>query len=338
METILEVKNLKTYFYTDGKEIPAVDDVTFEIRQGETLGIVGESGSGKSITSLSILSLIPKPPGKIVSGEILFKGENILDYDERQMRMLRGNQISMIFQEPMTSLNPVYTIGNQIAEVLVLHQKLTKKQARLKAIEMLELVGIPSASKRLDEYPHQLSGGMRQRVMIAMALACNPKLLIADEPTTALDVTTQAQILNLMKDLKERLDMATLLITHDLGVVSESADRIAVMYLGRIVEYADVESFFDKPLHPYSTGLLSSIPSMYDETERLLPIPGQVPHPTELRKGCRFHTRCQYATDLCIQEEPDLLSVEGRKVRCWMYSERYEGQEVPSSGTAVTSG
>lgn len=328
METILKVQNLKTYFYSDGKEIPAVDDVSFEIKQGETLGIVGESGSGKSITSLSILSLIPKPSGKIIGGEILFKGENILNYNEKQMRTIRGNKISMIFQEPMSSLNPVFTVGNQIMETLILHQKLSKKQARIKAIEMLELVGIPLASKRIDEYPHQLSGGMRQRVMIAMALACNPELLIADEPTTALDVTTQAQILELMKGLKDKLNMATLLITHDLGVVSESADYIAVMYLGRIVEYADVESFFEKPLHPYSIGLLKSIPSMFNEIERLSPIPGQVPHPTDLRQGCRFHTRCQFAKDICRKEEPDLLSVEDIKVRCWLYDERYETEEV----------
>ncbi|WOV88073.1 ABC transporter ATP-binding protein [Sporosarcina oncorhynchi] len=328
METILKVQNLKTYFYADGKEIPAVDDVSFEIKQGETLGIVGESGSGKSITSLSILSLIPKPPGKIVGGEILFKGENILTYNEKQMRELRGNKISMIFQEPMTSLNPVFTVGNQIMETLVLHQKLSKKQARLKAIEMLQLVGIPLAEKRIDEYPHQLSGGMRQRVMIAMALSCNPELLIADEPTTALDVTTQAQILELMKDLKVKLNMATLLITHDLGVVSESADRVAVMYLGRIVEYADVESFFDEPLHPYSIGLLDSIPSMYEEIDRLSPIPGQVPHPTDLRKGCRFHTRCPHAKELCRQEEPELMAVGDKKVRCWLYDERYQAEEV----------
>ena len=328
METILKVQNLKTYFYSDGKEIPAVDDVSFEIKQGETLGIVGESGSGKSITSLSILSLIPTPPGKIIDGQILFKGENILTYNEKQMRELRGNKISMIFQEPMTSLNPVFTVGNQITETLVLHQKLSKKQARLKAIEMLQLVGIPLAEKRIDEYPHQLSGGMRQRVMIAMALSCNPELLIADEPTTALDVTTQAQILELMKDLKVKLNMATLLITHDLGVVSESADRVAVMYLGRIVEYADVESFFDEPLHPYSIGLLDSIPSMYEEIDRLSPIPGQVPHPTDLRKGCRFHTRCPHAKELCRQEEPELMTVRDKKVRCWLYDERYQAEEV----------
>ena len=330
MENILEVRNLKTYFYTDGKEIPAVDGVSFEIRQGETLGIVGESGSGKSITALSLLKLIPQPPGKIINGEIIFKGENILDYDDKQMRRLRGNQISMIFQEPMTSLNPVFTVGNQIVEVLVLHRNLSNKQARKKAIEMLELVGIPLASKRIDEYPHQLSGGMRQRVMIAMSLACDPALLIADEPTTALDVTTQAQILDLLNNLKTKFNMSTLLITHDLGVVSESADRVAVMYLGRIVEYADVDAFFENPLHPYSIGLLNSIPSMFKDVNRLDPIPGQVPHPTELKKGCRFQTRCPHAMKICVEEEPDLIPVESKSVRCWMYTNRYkelEGEE-----------
>lgn len=324
MKTIIEVKNLKTYFYAEGKEVPAVDGVSFDIGQGETLGLVGESGSGKSITALSLLSLIPKPPGKIIDGEILFKGENILNYSEKQLRAMRGNQISMIFQEPMTSLNPVFTVGDQIMEVLILHSKLKKKEARKKAIEMLELVGIPLAGKRVDEYPHQLSGGMRQRVMIAMALACNPALLIADEPTTALDVTTQAQVLELMKELKTKFEMATLLITHDLGVVSEVADKVAVMYLGRIVEYASVESFFSKPLHPYSVGLLNSIPSMFEDVDRLKPIPGQVPHPTELRKGCRFHTRCPYARQLCIEEEPELLPVGDKQVRCWMYTKEYE--------------
>lgn len=328
MKNIIEVNNLKTYFYSDGKEIPAVDGVSFEIGQGETLGLVGESGSGKSITALSLLALIPNPPGKIINGEILFKGENILDYNEKQLRNMRGNQISMIFQEPMTSLNPVFTVGDQIMEVLMLHHRLKKKPARLKAIEMLELVGIPLAKKRVDEFPHQLSGGMRQRVMIAMALACNPALLIADEPTTALDVTTQAQVLELMKELKTKFEMATLLITHDLGVVSEVADKVAVMYLGRIVEYSSVESFFSKPLHPYSVGLLNSLPSMFEDVNRLKPIPGQVPHPTELKKGCRFHTRCPFAKQLCIDEEPELLQIEEKQVRCWMYSSRYKLEEA----------
>lgn len=327
MENILEVKNLKTYFYSDGKEIPAVDGVSFTIKHGETLGLVGESGSGKSITALSLLRLVPHPVGKIIDGEIVFKGENILNYNEKEIRGLRGNEISMIFQEPMTSLNPVFTIGNQIMEVLILHEKLSEKQARAKAIEMLEVVGIPSPETRIDEYPHQLSGGMRQRVMIAMALACNPSLLISDEPTTALDVTTQAQILVLLNDLKTKFRMANLLITHDLGVVSEAADNVAVMYLGRIVEYADVDSFFDEPLHPYSVGLLNSIPSMYQSVERLEPIPGQVPQPTELRSGCRFRTRCPHSKPICENEEPDLVDVKGRKVRCWMFTERYEMEE-----------
>lgn len=327
MENILEVKNLKTYFYSDGKEIPAVDGVSFTIKHGETLGLVGESGSGKSITALSLLRLISRPVGKIIEGEIVFKGENILNYSDKEIRRLRGNEISMIFQEPMTSLNPVFTIGNQIMEVLILHEKLSEKQARAKTIEMLEVVGIPSPEMRIDEYPHQLSGGMRQRVMIAMALACNPSLLISDEPTTALDVTTQAQILTLLNDLKTKFRMANLLITHDLGVVSEAADNVAVMYLGRIVEYADVDSFFDEPLHPYSVGLLNSIPSMYHSVERLDPIPGQVPQPTELRSGCRFRTRCPHIKPICEEEEPDLIDVEGRKVRCWMFTERYKMEE-----------
>lgn len=324
VKNILEVKNLKTYFYSEGEATPAVDGVSFEIIEGETLGLVGESGSGKSITSLSILQLVPQENGKIIDGEIIFKGENLLDYTERQIRKIRGNDISMIFQEPMTSLNPVFTVGDQIMEVLILHQKVNKKEARKKCVDLLELVGIQLANKRIDDYPHQLSGGMRQRVMIAMALACMPDLLIADEPTTALDVTTQAQILELMNDLKEKFNMSMLLITHDLGVIAETADNVAVMYLGRIVEYADVETFFENPMHPYSQGLLKSIPSMENTVERLDPIKGQVPKPTDITQGCRFRTRCDYVRDICIGEEPTFIDNGQQKVKCWMYSDRWE--------------
>ncbi|WP_407270127.1 ABC transporter ATP-binding protein [Radiobacillus sp. PE A8.2] len=336
MTNILEVKNLKTYFQSDGEEIPAVDGVSFEIRKGETLGLVGESGSGKSITSLSILQLVPEPHGKIIDGEIKFNGKNLLDYNEKQIRQIRGNDISMIFQEPMTSLNPVFTVGDQIIEVLILHQKLDKKKARSRALELLDLVGIPLAIRRIDDYPHQLSGGMRQRIMIAMALACDPELLIADEPTTALDVTTQAQILELLKDLKAKFNMSMLLITHDLGVVADSADKVAVMYLGRIVEYTDVETFFEDPKHPYSQGLLKSIPSMVNSVSRLNPIKGQVPKPTDIKNGCRFCTRCEFVRDICIEEEPGFIDNGKQQVKCWMYSDRWDdssAKEGKSSGT-----
>ncbi|UII57543.1 ABC transporter ATP-binding protein [Cytobacillus spongiae] len=323
-EYLLEVRNLKTYFYNDGTETPAVDGVSFELKRGETLGIVGESGSGKSITSLSILQLVPKPHGKIVDGEIVFKGRNLIGLSEKEIRKIRGNEISMIFQEPMTSLNPVYTIGNQIAEVMILHQKLSKNQAKEKVIDILKTVGIPNAEKRIDQYPHQLSGGMRQRVMIAMALACNPDLLIADEPTTALDVTTQAQILELMNDLKKKTNTSILFITHDLGVIADSAEKVAVMYLGRVVEYTDVETFFEDPKHPYSKGLITSIPSLTNRVERLTPIQGQVPRPSDVTEGCRFAGRCKEARALCVAEEPPLLSIDDHKTRCWIYSDRWE--------------
>ncbi|MDI6706720.1 MAG: ABC transporter ATP-binding protein, partial [Bacillota bacterium] len=268
-EKVLEVKGLKTYFYTDDGVVPAVDGVDFEIRKGETLGIVGESGCGKSVTSLSVMRLIPSPPGKITEGQIIFKGKDIVKLSEDEMRKIRGNDISMIFQEPMTSLNPVYTIGDQISEALMLHQGMNKEQALNKSIEMLSLVGIPLPEQRVHEYPHQLSGGMRQRVMIAMALACNPEILIADEPTTALDVTIQAQILELMKDLKDRLDAAIMLITHDLGVIAEVAENVLVMYAGKVVEYSDVMSIFKNPKHPYTKGLLNSIPKLNETREKL---------------------------------------------------------------------
>ncbi|NLA58173.1 MAG: ABC transporter ATP-binding protein [Firmicutes bacterium] len=328
-ERLLEVRGLKTYFYTEDGVVPAVDGVDFALNKGETLGIVGESGCGKSVTSLSIMRLIPDPPGKIVDGEIIFEGSNLLKKAEAEMRNIRGNDISMIFQEPMTSLNPVFTIGDQIMEAIILHQRLSKADARKRAIEMLRLVGIPSPERRVDEYPHQLSGGMRQRVMIAMALSCNPKLLIADEPTTALDVTIQAQILDLMRKLRDEFGTAIMLITHDLGVVAELAERVVVMYAGKIVEQADVKPLFGNPLHPYTVGLLGSIPKLTEQQERLQVIEGVVPHPAFMPKGCRFHPRCKEAREICKVEEPELMEQEpGHLVACWKYTEFRQMKEV----------
>ncbi|MFW6264547.1 MAG: ABC transporter ATP-binding protein [Bacillota bacterium] len=317
-EKLLELKNLKTYFYTDEGISQAVDGVDFEIYPGETLGIVGESGSGKSVTSLSVMRLIPDPPGKIVDGEILFKGKDLSKVKLSKMQDIRGNEISMIFQEPMTSLNPVYTIGDQISETIIIHQNVNKKEAKIRAIEMLKKVGIPLPEQRVNEYPHQLSGGMRQRVMIAMALSCNPKLLIADEPTTALDVTIQAQILDLMNDLKKNLNMAIMMITHDLGVIAEVADRVVVMYAGKVVEYTDVKTLFKNPAHPYTWGLLNSIPRLDKEVDRLTAIPGVVPSALEFPGGCRYNTRCPLAKEKCFTDEPPLSDYsEGHKTRCW---------------------
>ena len=279
MQPLLSIRDLKTYFYTDDGVVPAVDGVSFDLKKGGTIGIVGESGCGKSVTAMSIMGLIPSPPGKIVGGEIIFEDQNLLEMTLPELRKIRGNHISMIFQEPMTSLNPVYTIGNQIMESIILHQKLDKAQARKRAIEMLALVGIPSPEQRINEFPHQLSGGMRQRVMIAIALSCNPKLLIADEPTTALDVTIQAQILDLMRDLREKLGTAIMMITHDLGVIAELVEHVVVMYTGRIVESASTEAVFENPRHPYTIGLLGSVPRLDTEQERLATIPGVVPIP-----------------------------------------------------------
>ncbi|MBP1970958.1 peptide/nickel transport system ATP-binding protein [Virgibacillus natechei] len=323
---LLELKDLQTSFFTKDIEVKAVDGVTFSLPKGKTLGVVGESGSGKSITSLSILRLIDEP-GEIVGGEINFKGENLLDKKETEMRKIRGNEISMIFQEPMTSLNPTYTVGQQINESYMIHQGLGKKEARERSIEMLELVGIPSPKKRIDQYPHELSGGMRQRVMIAMALACNPDLLVADEPTTALDVTIQAQILDLIKDLQERLDMGVLFITHDLGVVAETCDYVAVMYGGQIVEYEDVKTLFNNPKHPYTVGLLNSIPPNDHDIEGDLPvIRGSVPSPADMPEGCRFAPRCPFATDLCREKLPELETDEhGNQIRCWIYTDEWDG-------------
>lgn len=325
---ILQVNELKTSFFSEKGEVKAVDGVTFSVPAGKTVGLVGESGSGKSVSSLSILRLINEP-GKIVGGEIIFKGENLLNKSEEQMRKIRGNEISMIFQEPMTSLNPTLTIGQQIGEVYKTHQGLKKKQSNEKVIEMLKLVGIPAPEKRIRQYPYQLSGGMRQRVMIAMALACNPNLLIADEPTTALDVTIQAQILELIKNLQQELQMSVLLITHDLGVVYETCDYVAVMYCGKIVEYADSNNLFSQPRHPYTVGLLNSLPPHDMDIEGDLPvIKGTVPSPENMPKGCRFAPRCKYASDICDSLPPLTMDENGNQIRCWIYSDKWDGQEV----------
>lgn len=317
-EKLLELQDLKTYFFTEDGVVPAVDGVSFGVDRGGSLGVVGESGCGKSVTALSIMRLIPQPPGKIVGGKILFNGEDLVQKKESEMRRIRGNEISMIFQEPMTSLNPVFTVGDQIMEAIILHQKVSKQQARKKAEEMLRLVGIPSPDKRLDEYPHQLSGGMRQRVMIAMALSCNPSLLIADEPTTALDVTIQAQILDLMRSLKKEIGMSIMLITHDMGVIAEMADNVVVMYAGKVVEKAPVLAIFENPLHPYTQGLLGSIPKLHQVTERLEAIPGTVPNPTRMPAGCRFNPRCEYAKEICRQQEPPIEEYgAGHMAACW---------------------
>ena len=320
MDKLLEIKNLNTYFFTDKGTAKAVRDLSITVEKGKTLALVGESGCGKSVTSLSVMRLIPTPPGKIVSGEILFKGKDLLTLSEKEMQAMRGNSISMIFQEPMTSLNPVFKIGEQISEVYINHHKLGKKEALEKSIEILKLVGIPSPEKRVDDYPHQLSGGMRQRVMIAMALASpNPELLIADEPTTALDVTIQAQILDLMNNLQEKLGMSLLLITHDMGVVAEMADRVAVMYAGIMVEEATVSEIFQEPHHPYTVGLLNSIPAnaKYKNAERLEAIPGSVPGLFELGEGCPFCNRCERKQDICEKELPEMKDFGNRHVaRC----------------------
>lgn len=320
-KAVLEVKNLQTSFFTDDGVIPSVDFVDFEVREGEVLGIVGESGSGKSVTSLSIMGLIPTPPGKITSGEILYQGQDITKYNEKQLRKIRGNDIAMIFQEPMTSLNPLFTVGSQMMEAVLLHKKgWSKKQAKVRSIEMLKLVGLPRAEELMNDYPHQLSGGMRQRVMIAMALVCDPKVLIADEPTTALDVTIQAQILKLMKDLNTRLNTAIILITHDLGVVAETCERVAVMYAGKIVEEGPVETIFKNPKHPYTKGLLASVPDMRYKKQSLYSIPGNVPKPGSIKEGCRFAARCESVFGRCTQESPPLYhTAENHKTRCFLY-------------------
>ncbi len=328
--SILEIRNLYTYFYTEDGLIKAVDGVDLEVRRGETLGIVGESGSGKSVTSLSVMRLI-RPPGDIVQGEIWFDGRNLLKLSEREMTSIRGDRISMIFQQPQSSLNPVFRVGDQIAEALHVHRGMQSAEAHAQAVELLRQVGIPEPERRARQFPHEMSGGMAQRVMIAMALACEPELLIADEPTTALDVTIQAQILDLMRNLRDHLDIAIILITHDMGVVAEMADRVAVMYAGRIQEEAPVEVLYARPLHPYTVGLLNSIPVLGEVKGELAVIPGSPAQPINLPPGCRFAPRClaRAANQLaiCTQQEPDLLLVEdGHRVRCWLYHPDYRPQ------------
>lgn len=318
MSKLLEIKNLQTFFHTDDGVAKSVDGVSYEVDRGETLGVVGESGCGKSVTALSVMRLIPMPPGKIEGGEILFNGRDLLKLTEEEMRSIRGNEISMIFQEPMTSLNPVFTIGHQIDEAVILHQKVSKAEAKLRSIEMLRLVGIPAPEQRYGEYPHQLSGGMRQRVMIAMALSCNPQLLIADEPTTALDVTVQAQILELINKLQKELGMGVVMITHDLGVIAEVSDRVAVMYGGKIQEISPVKPLFEEPLHPYTQGLLASLPRPdRQDKERLTTIPGIVPSILSMPPGCKFAQRCPLRIAKCDEVEPELVEVApGRLCRC----------------------
>jgi len=323
---LIDVRDLRTYFYTEDGVVKAVDGVTFGIEPEGTLGVVGESGCGKSVTALSIMGLVPMPPGKITSGEIIFHrdGQAIeltkLNPKGKAYRSIRGKEIAMIFQEPMTSLNPVFTIGYQIMEAIMLHQNVSKKEARQKAIEMLRQVGIPLPEQRVDEYPHQLSGGMRQRAMIAMALSCNPSLLIADEPTTALDVTIQAQVLDLMRDLQKRFRTAIMLITHDLGVVAEMCEEVVVMYLGKVVEHAPIRPLFHDPKHPYTQGLLKSIPSLATKKERLEPIKGVVPDPLDAPPGSPFHPRCPHAMEICTREMPSLKEVgQDHQAACWLY-------------------
>jgi oligopeptide/dipeptide ABC transporter ATP-binding protein len=329
---LLEVKGLKTYFYTEDGVVRAVDGVSFEVYPGEVLGLVGESGCGKSVTSLSIMRLISKP-GRIDEGEILLDGENLLKLPEDEMIKVRGNRISMIFQQPQTALNPVFKVGDQLAEVLDVHQDLGKEAGWKRAVSLLKMVGVPDPERRAEAYPHELSGGMAQRVMIAMALACVPELLIADEPTTALDVTIQAQILDLMRDLRREMGTSVILITHDLGVVAEMAERVAVMYAGEIVEQTDVNTLFDQPLHPYTQGLIGSIPVLGEIKERLDVIPGSVPNLVNLPPGCRFAPRCQarfkYGCTICAEVKPDLTEVkQGHLVRCWLY-QNAEGHVAP---------
>ncbi|MDP4125387.1 MAG: ABC transporter ATP-binding protein [Bacillota bacterium] len=322
-ELLLQVKDLRTHFYTEAGVVKAVDGVNLEINKGETLGVVGESGSGKSITAMSIMRLIPIPPGKIVSGEVIFNGKDLIKESETNMMKIRGNDIAMIFQDPMTSLNPVLTVGEQIMESIILHQKLKRSEAKKKAVEMLKKVGIPEPESRINNYPHQFSGGMRQRAMIAMALSCNPKLLIADEPTTALDVTIQAQILDLMNNLKKDFGTAIMMITHDLGVVAELCQKVLVMYAGNTVEYASADVLFANPKHPYTWGLLGSLPKL-DESrkQRLEPIEGQPPDLRHLPQGCNFAPRCKHKMPICEQQKPSLKEIEqGHFVSCFLYSE-----------------
>ena len=342
-QPLLEVRNLKTYFFTEDGVVKAVDGVDFYVNPGEVLGLVGESGCGKSVTSLSIMRLI-SAPGKIVEGEILFDGKDLVKASEEEMIQVRGNRLSMIFQQPQTALNPVFKVGDQIAEVLEIHQGMNREAGRARAVELLQMVGIPEPARRAEAYPHELSGGMAQRVMIAMGLACVPNLLIADEPTTALDVTIQAQILDLMRNLRQNIGTAIILITHDLGVVSEMCERVAVMYAGQIVEQADVQTIFSRPMHPYTQGLLGSIPVLGKLKTRLDVIPGSVPNLVNLPPGCRFAPRCrareEHSLQICTSQEPQLQETEtGHKVRCWLYQDA-EGHRAPLSvaDLATTSG
>jgi len=332
VDNLLEVRNLKTYFFTEDGVVKAVDGVDFTVQRGEILGLVGESGCGKSVTSLSIMRLVGIP-GKIVDGEIFFEGRSLLELSEDEMVDMRGNRMSMIFQQPQTSLNPVFKVGDQVAEVFQIHQNIGKEEAWERAVELLRLVGIPDAENKAHAFPHEMSGGQAQRVMIAMALALSPQLLIADEPTTALDVTIQAQILDLMRDLQKRTNTSVILITHDLGVIAEMADRVAVMYAGRIVEQADVRTIFEQPMHPYTKGLIASVPVLGRVTERLETIPGSVPNLVDLPPGCQFAPRCKARIDhqlaICTEIEPALIPVgEGHLVRCWLYQNE-DGHEAP---------
>lgn len=334
MSDLLEVKNLKTAFTSDDVTTQVVRGVSFGVNKGEIVGIVGESGCGKSVTSLSIMQLLQGTSGEIVDGEVLFHQKNLLEYSEREMRKVRGNSMSMIFQDPMTSLNPVMKIGKQLMQGIMLHLKYSKAEARRYAIEMLESVGIPRAESIMNEYPHQLSGGMNQRVMIAMAMSCKPELLIADEPTTALDVTIQSQILDLMNELRDKQDTTILMITHDLGVVSEICDRVIVMYAGTVVEEGETEKIFENPEHPYTEGLIKSMPRIGSKQSRLYAIPGQVPDPAKMPKGCKFADRCPYVMDICREEEPALMEgSDGRKHRCWLLQDEYKDK----GGTKVDS-
>lgn len=318
-EKLIEVKGLRTTFFTERGTLEAVDGIDFYIRKGETLGVVGESGCGKTVTALSLLKLVYFPPGRITGGEVWFEGENLLDKPDVYMNKIRGNKISMIFQEPMTSLNPLFTVGQQIGESLKIHKKMKAAKVRERTIELVKLVGIPRPEKIVDEYPYQLSGGMRQRIMIAIALACDPCLLIADEPTTALDVSIQAQILELMRELKDKVDASIMMISHDLGVIAEVADRVIIMYAGQIVEHSPVRDLFKKPLHPYTEGLLKSIPRIDGKNKRIEPIKGMVPDLINPPKGCRFAPRCTYQKEICLTRAPDLVTLGESEVRCFKY-------------------
>ncbi|MFC5602479.1 ABC transporter ATP-binding protein [Sporosarcina koreensis] len=326
---VLNVRNLKTHFHTSHGIVKAVDGIDFKVERGKTIGLVGESGCGKSVTSLSIMGLLPKSLARIADGEINFDGVDITKMNEKSLRKIRGNDISMIFQEPMTSLNPVFTIGQQLSEPLKQHTKLKKAEMKKRIIEMLTLVGIPRPESIYDEYPHQLSGGMRQRVMISLAMLCNPKLLIADEPTTALDVTIQAQILELIKEIRDKQNMSIILITHDLGVVAEMCDEVVIMYAGLIVEQADIRTIFDNPKHPYTQGLLNSRPgtSTSERKQNLASIPGSVPRPDELPKGCTFAPRCPFAMEKCLTAKPPLYNFDNQQSRCWLHEEEFKGKE-----------